>query len=287
MTTAATIFVLSGTYILLALGWVIIFRATQIMNFATGEFMVLGAYIFYLFLVIRHLNTVLSAVLALLLAAVFGAGCYVLLLRRMVTQPLFSAVVVTLGLSTIASGMIDIIAGPNDITLPSSLANATISLPGGARVSVEGVATTGVALVVVALLMLFYRFSSLGVQMRAAAESPALAARSGMNVALIFGLSWAIAGVITAIAGITYGYTNAITPQASQLGLDGIAPALIGGFVSIGGTVPGAIIIATVQTLGVTYLGGASSDAVAFAVLLLFIMVRPSGLFGGSRVRSV
>jgi branched-chain amino acid transport system permease protein len=287
VTTAATIFVLSGTYILLALGWVIIFRATQIMNFATGEFMVLGAYIFYLFLVIRHLNTVLSAVLALLLAAVFGAGCYVLLLRRMVTQPLFSAVVVTLGLSTIASGMIDIIAGPNDITLPSSLANATISLPGGARVSVEGVATTGVALVVVALLMLFYRFSSLGVQMRAAAESPALAARSGMNVALIFGLSWAIAGVITAIAGITYGYTNELTPQASQLGLDGIAPALIGGFVSIGGTVPGAIIIATVQTLGVTYLGGASSDAVAFAVLLLFIMVKPSGLFGGSRVRSV
>jgi branched-chain amino acid transport system permease protein len=287
VTTVATIFVLSGTYILLALGWVVIFRATQIMNFATGEFMVLGAYIFYLFLVIRHLNTVLSAILALVVAAVFGAGCYALMLRRMVTQPLFSAVVVTLGMSTIITGMIDIIAGPTDITLPSSFANSTFSLPGGTRVSVEGAVTTGIALVVVVLLMIFYRFSSLGVQMRAAAESPALAARSGMNVAMILGLSWAIAGVITAIAGITYGYTNAITPQASQLGLDGIAPALIGGFVSIGGTVPGAIIIATVQTLGVTYLGGASSDAVAFAVLLLFVMVKPSGLFGGSNVRSV
>jgi branched-chain amino acid transport system permease protein len=281
MTLVANIFVLAGSYILLALGWVLIFRATRIMNFATGEFMVLGAYILYIFAVASHLNTVLSIVLALLISGAFGWACYVFLMRRMITQPLFSAVVLTLGLTTVMSAAIDIVAGPGDRILPSSLANKTFQIA-GARISDLGAATTVLALVLVGMLIIFFRATSLGIQMRAAAESPALAARSGMNVSFIFGLSWALAGILTAIAGITFGYIQVISPQASQLGLDGIAPALVGGFESIGGTIPGAIIVATVQVLGVKWFGGASNDALAFTVLLLFVMVRPTGLFGSS-----
>jgi branched-chain amino acid transport system permease protein len=287
VTTVGNIFVLTGTYVLLALGWVVIFRATGIVNFATGEFMILGAYIFYFFLVTQHLDIVLSIFLALMSAAIFGAACYYLFIRKMVTRPLFSAVILTLGLSTAIGAVIDIIAGPEPLALPSSLSNAAFKLPGGARISDLGAVTTVIALIVVVLLMLFFHFTRLGMQMRAVAESPVLAARSGINIAFVLGLSWAFAGAVTAIAGITYGYTNGISPQATQLGLDGLAPALVGGFASVGGTVPGAVVVATVEILGVTYLGGASSDAVVFAVLLAFIMVRPRGLFGGSNGRRV
>jgi branched-chain amino acid transport system permease protein len=281
--TVANIFVLAGSYILLALGWVLIFRATRIMNFATGEFMILGAYILYVLAVASHINTVLAIALALVISGVFGWACYVFLMRKMITQPLFSAVVLTLGLTTVMSGVIDIVAGPGDKVLPSTLANDVFQVA-GARISVLGAATTVLALVLVGLLVVFFHTTSLGIQMRAAAESPALAARSGMNVSLIFGLSWALAGILTAIAGITFGYIQVISPQASQLGLDGIAPALVGGFESIGGTIPGAIIVATVQVLGVNLFGGASNDALAFTLLLFFVMVKPTGLFGSTEV---
>jgi branched-chain amino acid transport system permease protein len=286
-TIAVNSFVLAGSYILVSLGWVMIFRATQVLNFATGEMMAFGAYIFYGLVVAKHLPLGIALPLGLLIAAVFAGMVYLGLVRRLVTQPPFVVVVLTIGVSIVVTGMIAIVAGPQNDVLPPLFHNASYALPGGGHLPLIGLVTTLVALGVVGLLLAFFRFTDFGIQMRAAAELPALASRSGINVNLIFLISWAIAGVLTALGGISYGYTNVVSPGVSQLGLQGIAPALVGGFGSIGGTVFGSVIVAVIENIGVRYLGGGSDQAVVFAVLLVFVLFRPTGLFGTTEIRRV
>jgi len=278
---------LAGSYILLSLGWVLIFRATNVLNFATGAFMALGAYIFYALLVVADLGFALSVVFGLLICAAVAGLCYTLVVRRLISQPPYIAVVTTLGLAIIIPGVIDIWQGADLKNLPSSQATATIDLPGGAKLPVLGLITTVLALLVVLLLVVYMRYTNVGTQMRAAAEDPGLSARAGIRVSRIMLISWALAGVVTAIGGISYGYTNVISPQASQLGLRGIVPALVGGFESVGGTVAGSLIVALVEVTAIKYLGGAAGNGAVFAVLLLFVLVRPQGLFGTPLSRRV
>jgi branched-chain amino acid transport system permease protein len=136
-------------------------------------------------------------------------------------------------------------------------------------------------------MILFFRFSRLGMRMRAAAELPTLASQSGVNITAVFLIAWMLAGLATALGGITYGYTNVVSPQVAQVGLRGLTPALVGGFESLPGTILGAILLALVQTAGVRLLGGESVDAVVAAVLLVFLILRPTGLLGEAEVRRV
>jgi branched-chain amino acid transport system permease protein len=284
---AADAISLAGSYVMLSLGWVVIFRATNVLNFATGEFMALGAYVFYALLVQAGLDFPISMVLGLLACAAFGGLCYLLVIRRLVSQPPYIAVITTFGISIVLAAVIDVWQGANLKNLPDPYATSTINLPDGARLSVVGLITAIGAVVVVVLLVLFMRKTSFGIQMRAAAEDPGLSARSGIRVSRIMLLSWALAGIVTALGGISYGYTNVISPQASELGILGLAPALVGGFESVGGTLAGSLIVAVAEVTAVKYLGGAADEAAVFAVLLLFLLLRPHGLFGTSSSRRV
>jgi branched-chain amino acid transport system permease protein len=284
---AADAFTLAGSYILLSLGWVVIFRATNVLNFATGEFMALGSYIFYALLVQAGLDFPVSILVSLLACAAFGGLCYQLVIRRLISQPPYIPVVTTFGIAIIVSSIIDIWQGAELKNLPDTYATSTINLPGNAHLPIVGLITTISAVVLVVLLEWFMRATSLGIQMRAAAEDPGLSARSGIRVSQIMLLSWALAGVVTALGGISYGYTNAISPQTSQLGLRGLAPALVGGFESIGGTIAGSLIVAVVEVTAVNYLGGAADDGAVFGILLVFVLIRPQGLFGTSSARRV
>jgi branched-chain amino acid transport system permease protein len=218
---------------------------------------------------------------------VFAGLCYALVIRRLISQPPYIAVVTTIGFSIIIAGAIDIWQGADLKNLPTSYATATIKLPGNARLPVLGLITIILAVALVVLLVLFMRYTSLGIQMRAAAEDPGLSARTGIRVSRIMLISWAVAGIVTALGGISYGYTNVISPQASQLGLRGIVPALVGGFESVGGTIAGSLITAVVEVTAVKYLGGAAGNGAVFAVLLVFVLLRPRGLFGTSSSRRV
>jgi branched-chain amino acid transport system permease protein len=139
----------------------------------------------------------------------------------------------------------------------------------------------------VAALIIFFRFSRVGIRMRAAAELPVLASQSGINITILFVIAWALASVAAALAGISYGLTNVVSPFVAQVGLRGLTPALIGGFESIPGTILGAIVLAVVETLGVRALGGNSQNAVVGAVLLVFLLIKPTGIFGEAEVRRV
>src|SRR5262249_26095135 len=171
-------------------------------------------------------------------------------------QPHFVVVVLTIGWSIVIAGGISIIWGPDLHVLPQPVPNKVYLLPLGARLSTYGAATVVVATVLGAALILFFRYSRLGIRMRAASELPVLASQSGVNITVLFFIAWALAGITTTFAGVAYGYTNVVSPAVAQVGLRGLTPALIGGFESLPGTIIGAVILAFIEVLGVRFLGG-------------------------------
>jgi branched-chain amino acid transport system permease protein len=280
-------FVLSGSYVLLGLSWVIIFRATRVLNLAVGQFMALGAYLAFALLVTLHIPFLLTMLLAVISIALFAGMTFHLFVRPLHGQPHFVVVVLTIGWSIVIGGAISIIWGPDLHVLPQPVHNTIYPLPAGARLSTYGGATMAVAFVLGAALIAFFRFSRLGMRMRAASELPVLASQSGVNITILFFIAWALAGVTATLAGVGYGYTNVVSPSVAQVGLRGLTPALIGGFESLPGTIAGAVILAFVETLGVRLLGGDAEDAVVAAVLFIFLMLRPTGVFGEREVRRV
>ncbi len=279
--------VLAGAYILLGLSWVVIFRATRVLNLAVGQFMAIGAYMAFTFLVVFKMPFLLAILLALVSVALFAGLTFHLFVRPLHGQPHFVVVVLTIGWSIVIGGAISIIWGPDLHVLPQPIPDKVYLLPFGARLSTYGAATVIVAVVTATALVLFFRFSKLGIRMRAAAELPVLASQSGVNITVLFFIAWALAGICTTFAGISFGYTNVVSPAVAQIGLRGLTPALIGGFESLPGTILGAIILAFVEVVGVRLLGGEAEDAVVAAVLLAFLMVRPTGVFGAAEVRRV
>ncbi len=279
--------VLSGTYTLLGLSWVIIFRATRVLNLAVGQFMALGAYLAFAFMVTFHLPFIVAIALAVLSMMLFAGMTFHLFVRPLHGQPHFVVVVLTIGWSFVIASAISIIWGPDLHVLPQPVPNQVLLLPFGARLTTYGAAIVVVAVVCATGLILFFRFSRLGIRMRAASELPALASQSGVNITVLFFIAWALAGVTSTLVGIGFGYTNVVAPSVAQVGLRGLTPALIGGFESLPGTILGAIILAFVETVGVRLLGGDAEDAVVGVVLFIFLMIRPTGVFGEAEVRRV
>ena len=160
------------------------------------------------------------------------------------------------------------------------LANPPRRLPGGAVVSTFDLLTVAVAATLFVGLFAFLRLSPLGIQMRAAGEKPLLAAQRGINFQLLFALSWALAGFAGALAGILYANNVRLDPSLGVLGLKAFAVALVGGLDSLGGVIPGALIVAAVEVLSVRYGDPLLADVSPFLCLLAMLLVRPWGLFG-------
>jgi branched-chain amino acid transport system permease protein len=279
--------VLAGSYSLLGLSWVITFRATRVLNVAVGQFMALGAFVFFFLLVTLKLPFLVALPLALVALATFAGLTFHLFVRPLHGQPHFVVVVLTIGWSIVIAGFISIYWGHDLRVLPLPIPNRAYTLPLGAHVSTYGLATVAAAVILSAALILFFQFTRVGIRMRAAAELPVLASQSGVNITILFFIAWALAGVATALAGISYGYTNVVSPAIAAVGIRGLTPALIGGFESLAGTLIGAVLVAFIQVIGVRLLGGDADDAVVSAVLLFFLLVRPYGILGQAEVRRV
>jgi branched-chain amino acid transport system permease protein len=279
--------VLAAMYALVALGWVFIFRATGILNFATGQFVVLGCYLFFWTSIQLGMPFWLALPIALLLVAALGALVYLGTLRPLAGQPLFSPIMVTLGLSIVMTSAMTIIWGAQSRLIEPPIDNHTYHLPGDAVITTIGVLTIITTLVVYGAVMAFMRLSKRGVQMRATAENPVLASQRGINVDMIFVIAFAVAVAAATLAGISFSYSNVLAPSIAALGLRGLAPALVGGMDSIGGALIGSVVVAFIETAAVTQWGGDIKDMAAFLVLLVALAVRPHGLFGTPEIRRV
>jgi branched-chain amino acid transport system permease protein len=280
--TAASIVVLASLYALLGVGYVLVYRASRVLNLAQGDLMMLGGYALYATATTVSATPIVAVPLALVTGALTGVLVYVLLMRPMAGHPVFSAVLVTVSLGILLRVVVALLY-TDQIRYPAQalgLANDPVRLPGGAAVSTLDAMTVAAAIVVLGGLFAFLRGSRIGIQMRAAGERPLLAAQRGIDFHLVFALSWALAAAAGALAGALYASNVRLDPSLGIIGLKAFAVALVGGLDSLAGVVVGALVVATVEVLTIRHVNPMLSDVSPFLCLIVMLLVRPWGVWG-------
>jgi len=266
-------------YALIALGFVIIYKATEVINFAQGEFMVWGAFFALTLATGWNLPIWLAFALALLGMFAFGMLIDVLAIRRLVGKHIFSIVMATIGLSFVLRHSAGIIWSYDNFRFPSLFPPAIISLgPASLASSHLGVILASFALM--ALLYGFFKVTTMGLAMRATQQNQLGASIVGISVKRIFSLTWALAAVLGTIAGILIAPIQFLNVNLGYLGLKAFPAAVLGGFGSIPGAIVGGMIIGISENLAGTYLATWVREIFAYIILLVILMIRPEGIFG-------
>lgn len=277
--------VLAAIYLQIALAWIVIYRATRVLNFATGEMLLFSALVFST-LTVAGLHPVIAILAVVAIVAVFAMGVHDALLRPLAGRPVFPQILVTVGLSIVMASTLSMLWGnqarPVDSLIPKTPHNIF-----SAVLTTLDFVIIGLSLATYVALLLFLQRSRLGRQMRAAAEQPLLASQSGLNITRMSRYSWGIAGIAMVLAGVPFAHLTLVSGSIAELGLRGIAPALIGGLDNVKGALIGAITIALVENLSAVYFGGQVRNVVPFLVIMAVLLVRPYGLFGTPEVRRV
>ncbi len=282
-------------YALLALGFVLIFKSTGILNFAQGELAMVGAFVCYTFATLIGTPYIVAFLAALAGAAVLGGLVDYLFFRRLVGEPVFSTIMVTVGLASILASTAGLIWGHDVYSIVSPFTNKTLHA-GEAVFSQGSLATIIVSILLFSLFILFFNRSLLGISMKGAAEDPDTAGLMGINVKKIHMLAWALGTLVAAVAGMFLAELSFVQLSMSHTGIKAMAAAILGGMQSVGGAIIGGAVIGLIEGIAANYLGGATlgnfnfgdiKDLVAFVMMILVLMVRPHGIFGREKVDRV
>ena len=279
-------FASGGLYVLAALGFVIIFKATNIFNFAMGEMMMFGAYLFFAMTVQLRFGWPVAVLAALAGSVVLAIVIDRVLLQPLLGQPAIILVMVTLGVGSMIKGASGMIWGPDIVQMPDFLPRKPIFI---GDILIPGKLAWGFLAVGVlaAAFMAYYRFSRAGVAIRATASDQITAEGLGINVRRIFSLTWAIAGILAGASGIVVGALNGITPQLGAVALNVLAVVMLAGMTSVGGVIVAGLFIGWVETLVGAYLGAAWQNFMPYLVVLLVMIVKPNGLFGEQQIERI
>jgi branched-chain amino acid transport system permease protein len=274
---------LGGVYALTSLGLVFAFRATKTFNFAHGELMLLPAFIVG-YLQLHNVALGLAVVVALASSTVAGGLFYVLVLRRTTGLSLFMGIVATFGLAAILDGILGIFfsEGQYSVVLKAVPSGSITIL--GAHVSEASLILAGFTLALAVLIALLVRFTHIGITIKAAGQDPLLASQCGIPVRWLYMGSWAVAGLLAGVAGISYASQSVANTSLIDLALAAIPAIVLGGMDSIDGAVIGGLVIGLAQGFTQIYLGGNYVDLVTYSLLLVVLLVYPQGLFGTKEI---
>jgi branched-chain amino acid transport system permease protein len=261
------------------LGFVLVFKATDVFNFAQGSLMMMGAFFSLTALSTFGLPLGPAVVLVLLASALVGILMHLLVIRPMLGQPLLTLVMATFAVSLIVKAIIGMSYGAAEQSLPTKLPDDVL-LVAGVRVSVLDLITIGVSLACMLGFGLFFRRTSLGLQMRATAESSEAAMLSGIDVNRVFVVTFAIAVALAALGGFLLANVQLVSTSLADLGLLALPAAVVGGLTSIPGAVVGGLLVGVLQSLGAGYVSASGRDVFVYLVLLVVLLVRPWGLLG-------
>jgi branched-chain amino acid transport system permease protein len=273
--------VLGSLYAVVGIGFVILYKATHVLNFAQGSLMLIGGFIF--FTVNQNWGLPWPVAIAISLVAMFviGGALYLAFFRRLVGAQEFTLVIATLGLSVLLLTIALIIWGPGTRTMPEQLSRSPLLSLGNLKFSSIDVFSILTALVVVAVLDTALRRTRIGIQMRAVADQPLLASLMKVNVNRMSAIAWGIASFCAGVAGIAYAMRLSVDPVGMHsLGLLAFPAILLGGLDSVRGVLAGGFVLALAQSGASFYLGGQWSEVTAYAVMLVVLLVRPRGFFG-------
>jgi len=268
-------------YGLIALGVVLIYKATETVSFAQGELMMLGAFIGLIAMSALGFPFWLAFVCAVIAMGAFGIVLERLVIRPILGQPAFSIVMLTIGIGYVARGAITMVPGlgTETHTLPVPYKDQIWKL-GELVLNVEQMVIIAATLVLSGVLYAVFRYSKIGVAMQAASQNQIAAYYMGIPVKRLNGLVWGLAAAVAAIAGLLLSPITFVHANMGFIGLKAMPAAVVGGFGSLPGALVGGLVIGVVEALSGFYLPEGFKDIAAYVVVLIMLVVRPSGLFG-------
>ena len=268
-------------YGLIALGFVLIYKATETVSFAQGELMMLGAFGGLACMTVLGFPFWLAVPSAVVAMAVIGVLLERVVIRPILGQPAFSIVMLTIGIGYVARGVITMIPniGTDTHTLPVPYKDQIWKL-GTLVLNVEQMAVIAVTAVLSGLLYVLFKYSKLGVAMQASSQNQLAAYYMGIPVKRLNGLVWGLAAGVAAIAGLLLAPITFVHANMGFIGLKAFPAAVVGGFGSLPGAIVGGVIIGVVESLSGFFMPEGFKDIAAYVVVLIMLMVKPNGLFG-------
>jgi branched-chain amino acid transport system permease protein len=285
---------LGSKYALIALGFVVVFRATGVINFANGAFVLVGAYLTYNFSQTWGINFYLAILMSMAAGFVLGMILEALVLRRLVGEAVFTVIMVTIGLLFIIDNLVTAVWGSANLSLGDPW-TGNIMQVGDLRVSHRDLWAMGFTAAVLVSFLGFFRYSSMGLAMRATAMDPEAALAQGISARSVYRVAWGIAGLVAALAGTTFATgAGQLQPGLGLLALSAFPAMILGGMDSPLGAVIGGLVIGLVQQLTqllapeyLEWAGRSPELVVPYVVMVIILLVRPYGLFGTPEVRRV
>jgi branched-chain amino acid transport system permease protein len=268
-----------GLYALTGLAFVLVYKATRVVNLAIGELMMMGAYVFFAFSAGLGLPVWLAIPAALLVSGALGAGIERAMIRPMLGESPISSFMVTVGLSSILVGLVELVWTADQQRLPEFLPARPVAI-GEAMLSAKVFYGFWVAVALIAGVLALFRFWRGGIALRATASDQAAAYSMGINVPRVFSMAWTAAAMIACVAGIVVGSIGGISSAMGAFGLSVLVVVIFGGLDSVLGALAGGLAVGVVEALAGFYLGGEYKILATFTLLVLVLLVRPYGLFG-------
>jgi branched-chain amino acid transport system permease protein len=270
-------------YSLIALGFVLVYKATDALNFAQGEFVMIGGYVVMAALQLYGMPLLPALGVGLLMMVGFGFGLERAVLRPLIGRPIIAVVMATIGLAAILRGVGPLTWGADTKALPLPIPDAPFQI-GPVLVPPIQVVGAAVSLLFLAVFGWFFLKSRKGIAMRAVADSQQVAMAMGISVQRYFALAWAMSGVVSALGGVIWGNMLGVDVHLALVGVKVFPVVILGGLDSIPGAVVGGLIVGIAENLAAGYIdpwvGGGTKDFVPYVLMIVALMIRPYGIFG-------
>lgn len=279
-----------GIYALVALGWVLIYKCSGVLNLAMGELTLIGAYVTLTFYQMK-MPFILAVVLTLLVGVVLGYLTERIFLDKLIGEPILSVIMVTVGLSFFFKGLVEFVWGTDTRVFEPAIFNIKPITVGFLKVSPVYLWSFIVALVLLIIFVCFFKYTRWGLSMQATADDETAALSLGVSARFVYAAAWAIAFMSAGVGGALLGNINGMNISIGYLGLLVLPAVVLGGLNSVPGAIVGGIIIGVLQNLSGTYLDhyfpGGVKEIVPFAFMAVFLLFKPYGLWGWERIERV
>lgn len=271
--------------------FVLVYKSTQIVNFAQGEFLLVGAWVCWSVLIYLELPFIVGFLLTMAFMAAFGILIQMIVLRPMIGEPIISVIMVTIGLSIFFQALMKWVFGVSAQSYPQVFDAQSIQIF-GLNIESAYLMSTVIALIIMVAFYLFFKHSKYGLAMRATAFNQQIAQSLGISVKQVFAMSWGIAATVSATAGIVIGMVNGVSSSLSMMGIKVFPAVILGGLDSIVGAIVGGLTIGVLENLAEffdsQYLHvGNMYDIAPFYVLLIILWFKPYGLFGTKDIERI
>ena len=271
---------------LAALGFVLIYKASEVINFAQGQFLLIGAYVVWALNVDAGVHWALAVAGAIGVAIVLGLAVERLILRPLVGEPTISVIMVTIGLAQVLGALVQIIWGTHPHAFPGFIPDDTVDIA-GARVGENRIWAVGLVALALVAFAVFFQRSRHGIAMRAVADDQQAALTMGISVRRTFALAWALAGVSAVVGGMLVANLIGVSGEVSNVGLLVFPVVIVGGLDSVPGAVVGGAIIGLLTAYTGGYIGEGLDAVIPYFALVAILLVKPYGLFGQVRIERV